>query len=846
MSKIDIFLLDNSNNTKEEINIIKPQSYQELLKQIGQKMKYIPKFYEIFIFDKDNKEIKIYNEKLYNKIEDILFIREINKNILEHSLFDINYNILSESRQEKLDEIYNCILCSIIIKNENPYFCYKCQKIFHEKCLKDWDKKCKTQNKALQCPNCRNELPLDKWNKKLNYEESRKENANLLNRIKEYKLNNNMNKNINIIKDKKINELKENENNQNELIKKYEKYIKKTEEIIKNIFEKIKSIHYLLKLKETNKLNTNTINLTNYSELNDISNIIYDELEQFKNYIINNQKNNINESKRNISNIHNDKEININNKVKNKLIMNNNFIKDNEEIGNQDNIKENLSNFLFNFAEFIHEINSYEINEIKKENFVYLVHKDILIKYLRKYNLNYFYINDKILKEHKELSSIKNSINEYINREYKFSNESKNEYNHINIESINKESKNELPYIIVKNNSEKIHYYHNCFLLNEKTIKLLDINLAIFPKLEYYSKEQYIFLFQPNDQGTIIDIGKLDNQKMFKIENLINTTKDTRSIIKMINSRNIYQFFGSFFIFISKNIKISPFFDEENNEIGYSCIIKDGFKNFSNCHYNQNLVNIIYLIIYFKFPKYELAKLNSEKNYFLINENWITNFKNKYMYQATKREIENNNNKNISIIINKEQNNKKLLNKMIYYIIAQMDELNKKYNSFNNLVYEEIPSEPECESIKDFNGGKEFFFFNNFYVLDEDIHNKLFNQNDKQSKDTKIKNNYCKCFYTDGYFFIILNQNMTKLSKFIVEVGNLDEEQKFKLTYLIVFNSKRDYQKGIDIMKQFGFKNYFNFINFNEQNMANLYIDELGKINGYIYYYSRNKNNNIK
>ena len=106
MSKIDIFLLDNSTNTKEEINIIKPQSYQELLKQIGQKMKYIPKFYEIFIFYKDNKEIKIYNEKLYNKIEDILFIREINKNILEHSLFDINNNILSESRQEKLDEIY--------------------------------------------------------------------------------------------------------------------------------------------------------------------------------------------------------------------------------------------------------------------------------------------------------------------------------------------------------------------------------------------------------------------------------------------------------------------------------------------------------------------------------------------------------------------------------------------------------------------------------------------------------------------------------------------------------------------------------------------------------------------
>ena len=206
---MEIYLLDNSNNTKEETNMSKPISYLEFLQQIKSKFKNMPEYYEIFMLDEDNKEIKINNEETFKKVVDILFIREIDKAMLEQSLFSLNYDKLSESQQDILDQKYNCILCTIIIKNENPYLCYKCQKIFHEKCLKDWDKKCKLQNKNLECPNCRNELPIEKGNKKLDYEENRKDNANLMNKINEYKLTNNMNNNINIIKDKKINELKE-------------------------------------------------------------------------------------------------------------------------------------------------------------------------------------------------------------------------------------------------------------------------------------------------------------------------------------------------------------------------------------------------------------------------------------------------------------------------------------------------------------------------------------------------------------------------------------------------------------------------------------------------------------
>ena len=198
MSQLNIFILDNLDNLIQELAINKPKKYQELLRYLSNKNK----LHEIFIYDNNNKII-INNEDKYKMIKDIIFIKDINKDDLEKSIFSINYDKLSESKKDILDIKYNCNICSIIIKNEKPYLCYKCQKIFHEKCLKDWDNKCKLQNKLLECPNCRNKLSIEKWNKKLDYEDNRIDDANLLNKINEYKLNNNMNNNIKIIKGNK-------------------------------------------------------------------------------------------------------------------------------------------------------------------------------------------------------------------------------------------------------------------------------------------------------------------------------------------------------------------------------------------------------------------------------------------------------------------------------------------------------------------------------------------------------------------------------------------------------------------------------------------------------------------
>ena len=289
MSKIDVFLMDNSNNIKEQASFTKPKNYTKLLSKLKKHIKNIPKIFELFILDENNKEKKIDNEEKYKLIGDRLFIREIDDTTLRLSLFERNYKKLPESKKEELEQEYNCVVCYTIIKNENPFFCYKCQKIIHEKCLKDWDNKCKSQNQNLTCPHCRIELPLEKWIRKLDFEESRKKTAELIGTINENKLKRKMSDNINTINIRKMNELKNNEIKQNELIKKYEKYFEDIKIIFKHILNEVNSIINLLNVD--NDDNSNKFNADNL-DFEKIPKLIMKELKIIKNYILSKNNNN--------------------------------------------------------------------------------------------------------------------------------------------------------------------------------------------------------------------------------------------------------------------------------------------------------------------------------------------------------------------------------------------------------------------------------------------------------------------------------------------------------------------------------------------------------------------------
>ena len=231
--KIDIFLLDKSNNLIEELSILKPKSYEILNKTLKNNLKNLPEFFTIFYPSSNNKEIEIHNDEEYQLLRDTLFIREIEEKDLNKSIFDIAYDKLDDSKRDILDEKYNCFICSENIKHENPLFCYICQKIFHFKCLEGWSIQKQKNNEKLKCPYCNKELPLEQWKQKLDFEENRKNDAEIFNQLK---LNN-------IIK--------------NEIFEKFKEYKVKTYRIFITIMNKINEFNILVNNNNINNKNIN-------------------------------------------------------------------------------------------------------------------------------------------------------------------------------------------------------------------------------------------------------------------------------------------------------------------------------------------------------------------------------------------------------------------------------------------------------------------------------------------------------------------------------------------------------------------------------------------------------------
>ena len=168
-----IYLLDNQNYFIDEQIIEKPETYEDLLNLIKET---IPESFKMFYHDINNNIKFIHNDDDYKLINDIIFIVDSNNNNLnyEPSFYSVIYEQLSESKQEIFDNKYNCIICLSHINNENPYFCYSCQNVFHIKCLESEEKNKNEQNQILKCPTCRNELPLKDWKKNVHFEENKK------------------------------------------------------------------------------------------------------------------------------------------------------------------------------------------------------------------------------------------------------------------------------------------------------------------------------------------------------------------------------------------------------------------------------------------------------------------------------------------------------------------------------------------------------------------------------------------------------------------------------------------------------------------------------------------------
>ena len=181
----------------------------------------------------------------------------INNNAAQ-SVFEKNYNQISESKKEVLNQKYNCGICLEIIKHENPFLCYQCQKIFHHSCLQFWDSKQKQMNRKLSCPNCRSELPIEQWKELRNYDEMRTKDALIYNQLgKSFNSND---------------------------------YVYKSMNLFKYILNKLNAIHSKITSQKNYNLN-NLIEVLKYNisnpSIDEISKVIAQELDIIEKYFTN-------------------------------------------------------------------------------------------------------------------------------------------------------------------------------------------------------------------------------------------------------------------------------------------------------------------------------------------------------------------------------------------------------------------------------------------------------------------------------------------------------------------------------------------------------------------------------
>ena len=108
------------------------------------------------------------------------------------------------------------------------------------------------------------------------------------------------------------------------------------------------------------------------------------------------------------------------------------------------------------------------------------------------------------------------------------------------------------------------------------------------------------------------------------------------------------------------------------------------------------------------------------------------------------------------------------------------------------------------------------------------------------------KNNYLQCFFVEGYSFIILKEEITGINNYyILEVGEIDNDNKFNVKYFLLYNTEQDFYKHFHLLSNKGIKNFFQSLNFKDSNIFLDLKDSNGQKIGEVRQYIVNNGENI-
>jgi hypothetical protein len=483
--------------------------------------------------------------------------------------------------------------------------------------------------------------------------------------------------------------------------------------------------------------------------------------------------------------------------------------------------------------------------------YYYLLNYQWLLKYLEVYNLSTLF---QYLMKGNIIETIKNY--ERLSSDEKIS-EIMMIINKWNPNIINSRSDN-VNNIALKNNNllnlkfDYFHpnsdinfkYYYDFVLVKkeayEALIKEFGLNYHI---MNYcYIGDNSIFIYLNNDNKYTLQIGYLSTNNYYFSTDLFldfNSKKMFEEGINLLIKEGNVKFWKTNLILNGQNDYYSPIFGQNQNIIGNAFMVnKTSSKvDYQNLFINNNLKTLVLFYLDNEILKRTLKtnNINKCRKYYLINTNWLKEFKNIYGYNNLLNEFAKCG-PLLEMVKNLKGDEKlSITEKQLCFLIKSLPlDINMNYNKMQFDFIKNAQIEPSSE-LYQFQNNNFLNYYNNFEIISEQIYNRIFGNS--QSNDINLnqqKNNYVNCIFFEDIIMIELSRYVSGIEDYVIEAGYLNNNS-FIPKYILIYKEQRKFWEHInDLNKDFGIKKFYQYLTFNKGCSLPLYLGknnlEIGKI----------------
>ena len=387
-------------------------------------------------------------------------------------------------------------------------------------------------------------------------------------------------------------------------------------------------------------------------------------------------------------------------------------------------------------------------------------------------------------------------------------------------------------------------YYYDFFLVKKEAYEALikDFGLNYHIMNYCYIGDNSIFIYLNNDNKYTLQIGHLStNNYYFSIDIFLdfNSKKMFEEGLNLLMKEGSVKFWKTNLIIKDQNDCYSPIFDQNQNIIGNAFMVnKTNSKvDYQNIFINNNLKTLVLFYLENENLKRILKtnNINKFRKYYLINTNWLKEFKNTYGYNNLLNEFTKCPSL-VEMVKNLKGDEKlSITEKRLCFLIKSLPlNININYNKTHFDFIKNAQIEPSSE-LYQFQNNNFLNYYNNFEIISEEIYNRIFGNS--QSKDINLdqqKNNYVNCIFFEDIIMIELSRYVSGIEDYVIEAGYLNNNS-FIPKYILIYKEQRKFLEHInEVNRELGIKKFYQYLNFNKGCSLPLYLGknnlEIGKI----------------